>query len=248
MSFYRSLSLNRAYHVERGSSLARFHWSAVTAGWSRTPSVASAALCHASPTWVAHRSESGRCVRTFFITDFSSDVQAQTCYFHHHSANSLPHFLCVSRVYLQTTSPTHRPWFLLLWSTVSMRSNKGACMRWVVFSCPNMLKCESLLKLRRRAVTRIFQFVAGKLNLFLYDCATVSSCCCFVLLLSHFLHAPMPDSFMSAVFKCLQRKCQFFSPFFFDIVGKVGFKEVLWQFKKTQLYTKYKARARRVLA
>lgn len=76
--FYRSLSLSRAYHVERGSSLARFHWSAVTAGWSRTPNVASAALCHASLTWLAHRSKSGRCVRTFFITDFSSDVQAQT--------------------------------------------------------------------------------------------------------------------------------------------------------------------------
>lgn len=162
MSFYRSLSLNRAYPVERGSSLARFHWSAVTAGWSRTPSVASAALCHASPTWVAHRSKSGRCVRAFFITDFSSEVQVIPTTT---VVTAYPIYLCVSRVYLQTTSPTHRPWFLLLWSTVSMRSNKGACMRWVVFCCPNnMLRCESLLKLRPRAVMRIFQFVAGKLN------------------------------------------------------------------------------------
>lgn len=75
MSFYRSLSQNRAYPVERGSSSARFPWSVVTAGWSRTPSVASVALCRASPTWAAHRSKSGRCVRTFFIIDFSLGVQ-----------------------------------------------------------------------------------------------------------------------------------------------------------------------------
>lgn len=64
--FYRSLSLNPACPAERGSNLARFHSSAETAGWSRTPNVANAALCHASPTWVPHQSKLGRCVITHF--------------------------------------------------------------------------------------------------------------------------------------------------------------------------------------
>lgn len=77
MSLFRSSSPNPAFPVERGSSLARFHWNVVTAGWSHTPSVGTVALCRASPTWVARQSELGRCVGAFYsVTGFFSDMQA----------------------------------------------------------------------------------------------------------------------------------------------------------------------------
>lgn len=60
------------FRVERGSSLARSRWSVGTAGWSRTPSVGSAALCRASPILLPRRSKLERCAK---MIDVFSDVQ-----------------------------------------------------------------------------------------------------------------------------------------------------------------------------
>lgn len=113
MAFYRSLSLNRAYPAERGSSLGRFHWSAVTAGWSRTPSVASVALCRASPTWVAHRSKSGRFVRIFFTWQISPLMFICACLFPLWNFTTVLTFLiCFQGVladYVPDTSPMIPP-------------------------------------------------------------------------------------------------------------------------------------------
>lgn len=60
-SHRRSSNPSPVCRVERGSSLARSRWSVGSAGWSRTPSVGSVALCRASPILSPHRSKSERC-------------------------------------------------------------------------------------------------------------------------------------------------------------------------------------------
>lgn len=96
---------------------------------------------HPKPGWDTSKNRRGACekVSSGWMEAWGGRTQSkrsETCWnnWHHFTRHwTLSLFWSISRVCLLTMYQTLRLWFLLWWSTVWTRSNRGAWMRWVPF-------------------------------------------------------------------------------------------------------------------